>query len=274
MKPVAILGAGPAGLMAAHAAALAGRPIALFTKGDGTGAPVRSRLGGAQFLHEPIPYANDPEPDGLITYRLRGSVETYRHKVYGSDPNIPFVSMEDLVDGDTQAAWSLERTYDRLWEMLSADKANVIDLSPAWIDEAMQKEWFDLIVNTVPMTQLCLSNQGLITKEVPHVFVSQRIRIHNECVLEDLPDNTVVYDGDLSHSWYRCSRIFGVGSTEWSTLGPVPPYSDLVTARKPIKTTCTCYEDSVIRLGRHGTWTKGVLTHHAFNRMRQILEGK
>lgn len=272
MKPIAILGAGPAGLMAAHAVALSGKPIALFTKGDASGGPLRSKLGGAQFLHEPIPMVNDAEPDGVITYRLRGNVQTYRLKVYGKDPNIPFVSMEGLEDGKEQPAWSLMETYDALWELLSADRANVEDITPAWLDSVLEKDWFSLVINTVPLTQLCLSYQGLVTDDPGHAFISQRIVIHNECILEDLGDNSVFYSGDLSQSWYRASRIFGVGSTEWSALSPQPPLPGLVTARKPIKTTCSCYEDQVIRLGRHGSWTKGVLTHHAFNKARRIME--
>lgn len=261
MKPVAVLGAGPAGLMSAHALAMNGYPIALFTLPDAEGNPLKSKLGGAQFLHAPIPGING-DPDAEITYRVTGDPSTYQRKVYGDDLTIPFVSMSGIVDGQTQKAWNLIATYEALWEQLSVDRANCETINPRWLISAMEQEWFSGVVSSLPAPVMCLAHAGMRT-DVTHTFVSQHVLIDTECIL-DVPDNTVVYDGTEDRSWYRCSKIFGVGGTEWSALAPPPLMQNLIHARKPLRTNCDCFEDYLLRVGRFGEWTKGVLTHHAY----------
>lgn len=271
MKPVAVLGAGPAGLMAAHAVAMTGSTVVIFSAPDKEGNVAKSRLGGAQFLHEPIPMINDDMEATEVTYKLRGDVPTYKQKVYGDDPNIPFVSMEGTWDGKTQRAWSLRDTYDRLWDLLGGDSVNAEVIGTKWLDDMIEKGHFRAIISALPAPSICRMYNNETAPE-QHAFVSQRVLIHNECVLEDLPDNTVFYNGDLSQSWYRCSKLWGVGSTEWSSLAPRPPQPGLVEARKPLRTNCNCYESQVERVGRFGTWTKGVLAHHAFRAAQMFMD--
>lgn len=271
MRPVAVLGVGPAGLMAAHACALMGKPVALFSRGAQDTGPIKSKLGGAQFLHYPIPGINDiDEPDAEVRYILCGDSETYRRKVYGDDPNIPFVSMDSVKHDSTQRAWNLQHTYDVLWDTLvNGTTVNLEHIGAQWVDTALEKEWFDGIFSTVPAPSLCRSAAGLNGQ--PHMFKVQGVNIATECILDNLPDNHVVYDGTPDRSWYRCSRLFGQGGTEWR--GNVqPPYGNLIRVSKPLSTTCDCYAGKVIRLGRHGTWTKGVLTHDAFLEAYRALQ--
>lgn len=270
MKPIAILGVGPAGLMAAHACVLQGKMVALFSRGDMDTMPIKSKLGGAQFLHMPIPGINDVEkPDAEVRYVLCGTAAGYRRKVYGDNPAVPFVSMENVRHDQTQKAWNLQATYDLLWEALVAStKVNVEHIGPQWIDKALEGGWFETILSTVPAPALCRSAAGLNGK--PHLFAVQSVSIATTCVLDNLPDNHVVYDGTSERSWYRCSRLFGIGGTEWS--GIVPPYGNLIKVSKPVRTTCDCYAGQVVRLGRHGTWTKGVLTHDAFLEAYRVVQ--
>lgn len=261
--------------MAAHAVALTGQPIAIFTKGDEDRNPIKSRLGGAQFLHEPIPGINDADkPDAVITYETLGSVDSYRRKVYGSEP-VPFVSMEGLKDGDTQKAWNLINTYDRLWDLLGGGSVNTMNINTEWLDNIIEGNHFKLIFNTIPAPLLCRSQAGKMPGEMVHKFESQTIRIANYAMMGTMNDNTVIYNGDPDYSWYRCSKLFGVEGTEWSDNAPIPPIPEkLITARKPVRTNCDCYAEHVIRLGRHGTWTKGVLTHHAFTLAHAFATGQ
>lgn len=262
MKKVAILGTGPAGLMAAHAASLTGAMVHIFSMG-GSNGPTKSRIGGAQFLHQPMPIINEPlSPDGTIKYLTAGTIEGYRQKVYG-DADVPFVSMERLpVDGATDA-WSLSATYDTLWDLYCGGNAiNVVNISPEWLIELLENIGFDLVVSTIPKTSLCLAHAGLVPDT--HTFVSQRIRIANVNSMM-FEDNTMVYDGTKDVSWYRASKIFGVCTKEWGEGAPaVLPYEDVVVAKKPIRTDCVCFADKVLFTGRHGAWRKGVLTHDAF----------
>lgn len=266
MKTVAIIGVGPAGLMAAHACKLAGVPFHLFGLGD------KSKLGGAQFLHKPLPLLNDDEPDFTLAYRLRGEASTYREKVYGTS-GVPFVSMENVQDGQVVPAWSLERSYGMLWADIAGDGAsvNVLDVTPEVVLDWQERDTFGLIVSTIPKTAMCnASARGL-----SHHFWSQDIRIMNETVLDgSIEANTIVYDGTPDVSWYRTSLINGIGSTEWGTSAPkVMPYKT-VTARKPVRTTCDCFDGTnVLFTGRYGAWTKGLLAHDAFVHTWKALEG-
>lgn len=275
MKPVAVLGIGPAGLMAAHAVAVSGKPVALFGAPDDNGNPKKSKLGGAQFLHAGIPYINSDIPDTHVTFRVVGTQDIYRRKVYGDDgadiSKIPFVSFENVYDGMVQPAWNLQRTYDALWDTLSAERANVEHVDVDWVQKMLDADEFQAIVSSIPLPSICRSHHGY-GNEI-HNFFSQRIWIKDECIMEALPDETIMYDGTLEHSWYRCNRMFNFGGTEWSQDRPKPPYKDLVTATKPLWTGCNCWEGSVIRVGRFGEWKKGVLTHDAYTKARLEFAG-
>lgn len=242
MKPIAILGCGPAGLVAAHAVGMTGHPIAIFSQ------PVKSVISGAQFMHKPIPRLTNDEPDFTITFSVAGSPETYQRKVYAST-DVPFVSFSNVHDGMTQDAWSLPMVYERLWDSL---EGNINDqrVTPDWLEG--WEDRFDAVVSTVPMPALCRGN---------HHFASAEIKVSTE-QMATLPENTVHYDGTDDRSWYRCSNIQGFGGTEWG--GHVkPPYPNLVTIKKPIRTNCDCWP-GVFKVGRYGEWKKGELVHDAF----------
>lgn len=255
--------------MAAHACKLAGVPMAIFALGQ------KSQLGGAQFLHRAVPYLNDEaNPTAELTYKLVGTPEGYQQKVYG-DEDVSFVSMQHLKDGQRVPAWSLLDTYDTLWNEFERH-INQQEVTPQWLITHLEAGNFGGVVSTVPKTALCLAHAGLVSDR-PHLFVSQRVRILNESVLGPNFDNTIVYDGTPNVSWYRTSRIFGVGSTEWGASAAEKrlPYEEpLVVVKKPIRTDCTCFMDTVMFTGRYGAWQKGKLTHHAFVDTFQMVTPK
>lgn len=260
-KPVAILGCGPAGLMAAQAVVLSGREAVILSR------PVKSKLGGAQFLHMPIAGINDAAPDRVITYRKRGDEATYRKKVYGEE-YVPFTSFASVQDGETQEAWNLIETYDRLWEQFGGMISDV-NVGPQWLDDHLDE--FDLIFSTVPLPAICRARAGLSMASF-HSFRVQNIHVATESYGNwSWGDDTIVYDGTNERTWYRASKLFGVSGTEWSDQQSPPPVGNLVRDSKPVGTTCDCYRDRVIRLGRRGTWTKGVLTHDAFLGVLEVI---
>lgn len=263
MKPVAILGTGPAGLIAAQAVAMAGHPIALFGVADDDGKIKRSEIHGAQFLHKGVPGATNIAPDATVTLTGVGDAETYRAKVY-PDVKVPFVSFRP--DTRTEPVWRMEDAYDRLWDLLSADSANVQEVTPAWLDEAKEAGWFSAVISSIPAPALCRRIPG-------HDFRYQEISVLDKCMLESLDDNTVFYDGTEDRSWYRTSKLFGHGSTEWSGLAPAGLFEEdtvFTSIPKPIATTCDCFPD-IMRVGRMGTWTKGVLAHQVFEEVTGAL---
>jgi FAD binding domain len=272
LKAIAILGAGPAGLMAAHACAIKGKPFAVFAIGDEVNGVTKSKLGGAQFLHRAVPLLNDESPDAIITYKVTGTPSGYRTKVYG-DEDVPFVSMEHVRDGQEVEAWSLLNTYDRLWEGLAGkgQSINMETVDAKTVAEWLEEDKFAQIISTIPKPNLCLTYQGYVDQPKAHTFVSQRIRISNEPAL-DL-ENTIVYDGTQDVSWYRTSNLFGCGSTEWGEfMREKALHFHTVNVRKPVRTDCRCFDGQVLFTGRFGAWRKGILTHHAFVETWKMLE--
>jgi hypothetical protein len=264
MKKVAILGVGPAGLMAGYAASLVPNTFVSFFSAGGDNGPTKSKIGGAQFLHRAIPGIHNERPDGMVRYITVGSPVGYKEKVYGS-ADVPFVSMSNVADGQEVPAWSLSNTYDRLWDLLigHGNRVNVVDVTAAWLAELLTGGMYDLVVCTVPRPTVCLAHAGLVEGR-PHAFVSQPIRFMPRCTME-FKGNRMIYDGTKNVSWYRTSSIFGVGATEWSESAPERlPYDDVITIKKPISHDCSCFDGHVVFTGRVGAWRKGVLTHHAF----------
>jgi hypothetical protein len=249
---VTVLGCGPAGLAAAHgvltAAADRQMPVDLAI----VSRKVRSPLYGCQYLHRPIPYMPRVHST-TVSYRLRGSADGYRSKVYG--PNFfGTVSPEDL--GGEHKAWDIRESYMWLWKKY---QHLIIDgeVTPRTI-------WSldGLIINSIPRDALCHqghsfeSSKIIAAGDAPDMGIY--ISNHFQC-----DDDSVVCNGEETPSWYRISRVFGHTTVEWpASLGTVPVTS-AATVRKPTTTDCNCHPE-VIHVGRYGRWQKGVLSHTAY----------
>jgi hypothetical protein len=254
-KQIAILGCGPAGLVAAHAAIAADAgTVFVFSKRR------KSQLFGAQYLHAPIPDIS-PGPFVGVWYKLQGSIRGYREKVYGPEYG-GSVSPEDL--GQNHHAWDIRLTYEKLWMLYSS-----------WVQPAIiDNEWllvnagrFDVIISTVPAPVLCHSGS--------HTFYSQKIWAlgdapeNGQAITEDIPANTILCNGNRFPTWYRASNVFGYKTLEWSQRGPKPE-APVAETHKPLYTDCTCWPE-VQRLGRYGMWRKGVLVHEVYEGTRRCL---
>jgi hypothetical protein len=244
---VVVLGCGPAGLLAAHAAQSVGMEVVIVSK------KVRSNLQGAQFLHQFIPGLTSPQPDAVIDVRKVGTKEGYATKVYG-DPSAP-VSWDNY-DGPTPA-WNLLYSYDQLWETW---KDRIIDRE---VDEDVM-EWasdYLHVVSSVPLPVLAAAwGQG---PEADHaadwVFEFQDVHISVGLKVMLAPQ-VVVYNGEPTDEYYRASRLFGWGSMEYPMAK-----QDTKLIRKPLRSNVG---DEVYpwvqRVGRYGKWEKPVLAHHAY----------
>lgn len=237
---VIVLGCGPAGLLAAHAAQSVGMNVAIVSK------KVRSSLQGAQFLHQFIPGLTPPQPDAVIDVRKMGTKEGYATKVYG-DPSAP-VSWDNY-DGPTPA-WNLLYAYDQLWETW---KDRIYDHN---VDEDMM-EWvsdYNHVISSVPLPVLAKAyGDADATFEFQDVHISTGLKVM-------LAPQVVVYNGQPEDEWYRASRLFGWGSMEYPKEG-----QNTKLIRKPLRSTGT--EEIypwVLRVGRYGRWEKPVLAHHAY----------
>lgn len=249
---VLVFGCGPAGLMAAHAAALNEHDVIIVSKAR------KSFMKGAQYLHRPIPLPQSVRLEPFkVTYDLLGTPEQYRRKVYhgiwdGS------VSPEDLTE--THDGWDIRVTYDWLWETYGPYVQDA-ELNPSLIDEGLQWAKPDIAISTIPATLLCLEG---------HSFGQQMIWSSDQPMVP-LEQNWVVCNGQDSPAWYRAARIQDYDTVEWPQMFRPPiSYDHLWEVPKPTRTNCTCFPE-IHRMGRYGKWTKGVLSHEAFYETEKLL---
>lgn len=257
---VAILGSGPAGLMSAAACFAARQIDELCVFSERIDSP--SNLFGAQYLHAPIPYYT-PEVSGtpprMIEYRLQGTPEDYRRKVYGPmwDGS---VSPEDLAEA--HPAWDLRETYHNLWTDFHGEMSEV-HMDPAGMKFLLEGDTkygkFDLIISSIPKPAICPAG---------HQFKSTKIWAAGEApglgieLPYKCPEDVVICNGEEHPSWYRMSNIYGHKTVEWPEWIR-PPFSSAALVQKPLENNCNCWPE-VVHVGRYGKWQKGVLTHNAY----------
>lgn len=246
MTRIAVLGCGPAGLLAAHAVIQSGIEPVVYSIGN------RSELPGTMYLHEPIPDLTAEEPDGTVTYRKVGTKECYAEKVYKD--RLKPCSWDSFEEGE-HPAWSARAMYDELWSRyhgLIRDQS----LSP-WDIDAMTGD-FALIISAIPATALC--------RKPYHKFTHAEIWVSREKQPE-VEEGEIIYNGARFDPWYRSCDIFGYQATEYGEF-----QDGLPRGIKPIDTNCDCHSDkNLIRVGRFGRWSKGELVHHAYGRTQRVV---
>lgn len=245
MRDVAILGCGPAGLLAALAVEQAGfNPVIYSIK-------AKSVMPGAQFLHEPIVGLTNDDPDMEITFIKQGTKEVYAMKVYG-DPEAP-CSWDDYPQG-ARPAWSLSDAYDRLWDRYGDQ---VIEGAVKPLSLNTIESMYDLVFSTIPAPVLC-SNWL-------HRFPSASVWIRSWNHADTSAKPFVEYNGSQLVGYYRMSTIGGWSSTEFGHRA-----LNTVEGKKPLGTDCNCRPE-IHRLGRFGKWQKGVLVHHAYHEAKEVV---
>lgn len=260
---VAVLGCGPAGLLAAFAAEEDGHDVTVLSQ------HVKSRISGAQYIGSPIPGLDVSEEE--VHYVKLGTREGYAEKVYG-DKEAP-VSWDTFPEGPV-AAYRMETVYDMLWS-LYYDRIGNVELNSAMIPSICEQN--DVVLSTVPAPALCYS--------IPrHEFYSATIQVAEAPIVG--VRNLIVYSGRPEDQWYRASNLFGHPSVEFGPSshyrnGDAPVYvsgytkgHELRKGIKPTRTECDCHLHipNYHRLGRFGRWVKGVLVIDAFNDAKRIAE--
>jgi hypothetical protein len=269
VKRVTVLGAGPTGLLAAHAAEQAGREVQVLTRPDANGNPVKSQLHGCQYLHGRIPSMDMPLLGAVVGYELIGGTdEEYRAKVYGASWN---GKVSPQKHGGVHEAWDLRAAYDQLWDKWYP-RIMGVNVEPAVI-AGLQRQRDMITYCTIPAPVLCQNPE--------HKFLSRDVWAMGEldprqgATNRELPyrapDMTVQCNGAEAPRWYRAATVFGCSTLEWPD-GPKPPVTGVARVSKPLSTDCDCHlMPRWRRLGRYGMWAKGVLTHEAYYRVAEDL---
>jgi hypothetical protein len=253
---IAILGCGPAGLLAAHAAIGMGEDVVIFSNKG------KSHLNGAQYLHAAIPGtpSEDEEPV-TVSYQLFGSGDDYRTKVYGKDWD-GTVSPEDL--SENHPAWDIRATYDFLWDQYEGS-VNDSQISAASLLGRSAAE-YDMIISSIPAPILCVKGHTFASTEI---WAAGDAHGMLEPIPYECPDNTVLCNGEKEPAWYRISNLYGHKTVEWPGTTPKPPVR-AVRVTKPTFNNCDCLPN-IKRVGRYGRWEKGVLSHDAFQSTLRAL---
>lgn len=244
---LAVLGAGPSGLVTAHIAKNLGYNVEVFSKGAR-----KSDIYGCQYLHAPVPgiHAEIQGPGIEVNYRLDGTSNGYRDKVYGQDYR-GTVSPEDLIG--KHMAWDLRSTYNALWEHNGRD-VHALDVSvPGALAELRRSA--EVILSTIPAPMLC-------EKPDVHKFTWQTVWAMGDApgiqeVPVQVPEFTVICNGADTPAWYRAANVYGYKTVEWP-VHRKPPIPEVTQVRKPLLMSCDCNGD-IIRFGRYGAWKKGIL---------------
>lgn len=256
-KPKAyILGAGPAGLVAAHAATLKGYDVEI-----GTNQLSPSQITGAQYLDRYIPGITEREPDGQIKFYKRGTAAGYAQKIY-NNVDAP-TSWDKYDDEGMYDIWYLRDVYSAMWERY---KSRMFKME---VDANVMASFMDtdseLIVVALPLKAIC--------SNADHAFLSQEVTVYPGFPtdvgkkyehLKDDQSNWILYNGKKKTVWYRCSRINHGDSVEVSGH-----YTDGHMVTKPLATTCDCWKEvpRVVLVGRYGTWDKNELVSGAWERV-------
>jgi hypothetical protein len=259
-----ILGCGPAGLFAAASAEAAGMSVRIFSKAR------QSRMFGAQYLHAPIPGLMADGDRFDVEYILRGTVDGYREKVYGPGSNAE-TSPERLLG--FHLAWDIRAAYDRAWKRYE-NRIEHTELRSDLVKTMAETAWRakrTLVISSVPAPILC-QRRDLHRFGVAEIWAMGDAPEMNQYAPVTVDSNTVVCNGEDSPRWYRAANILGHRSVEWPA-GVKPPVNGAARIQKPIWTNCDCLP-GVIRVGRYGTWTKGILSHQAYEEVqRRRAEG-
>lgn len=260
---VAILGFGPAGLIAAHTLAQESRQMEIDIFGDTKQG--KSPVGGAQYLHAPLD--DRDEPDGEIDFVKLGEAEGYRHKIYpGYETTTSWESYEGIVP-----AWSLRKVYDKLWDVWGSQiQHRVFDGMD--LVALLDANSYDLVFSSIPLPAICMAPNS-------HGFPKVDIKISKGSPLD--MDNVVMYSGREEDLWYRTSRIFGEGWTEFGILNSTDALRvvgmdhldhthPILHGVKPLGSDCICFPQ-VHRIGRFGNWDRKLLLHHVPDQVRAAL---
>src|SRR5215468_10230313 len=225
MTRVAIVGCGPAGLLAAHAVAQAGHTPVVYSD---IAAP--SPVYGGVYLHQAIP---DVGGGGeWITFRKLGSAEGYAEKVYGH--RAAPTSWQRLGEGQ-HPAWALRPVYDALWRTYG-EAVQVLHVNP--LVAAGLANDYPLVLSSAPLPMLCQAPEQ-------HRFPARAVW-YKDTAPSWVAPKTMVYNGHPDWAWFRSSDVFGHRLTEYGDEVP-----GARAGRKVLLTTCTCHP-RIVRIGRWG----------------------
>lgn len=269
---IAVLGCGPAGLMAADAAWGEGHEINIF-------APAKkSPIAGAQFVHAKTGWYCSTTHDLEVDVIKVGSGEGYAYNVYG-DMNAP--SSWPKFQTGKLFGWDMKLSYDRLWDRYG----ELIENETVTAERLMELlKLYDKVISSIPLPFMCYGNHDFKHQDV-FIVHGEADEVHKKSgdmmYYNGLPDSLGVFPGQMAvgPAWYRFSQLNGYQAWEYAIhkvsfetlVENKGDDQEVASVRKAVSTNCDCWSD-VIRVGRYGCWDKNVLTHHVREQVLNALQ--
>lgn len=247
---VIVLGTNLEGLLAGHAATLAGRDVYFIEETD---VP-----GGLDFLAAPIPMTvADAVP---LRVELVGDEPFFYQKLSGTGSGKKI----ELPFGDSNGlpVWNPLQVFEQLTEIYGrffhspGDSGIDPELVGSLASDAQ-------IISAVQMPAIC--------KEVDDHTFSWAGLVRMPAVQN--PDgHTISLSGDLDHPWAIQGATF-FGSYKIYNVHDKPPVSEdkIVRDFLPLKTNCDCWPD-VLKVSDAAQWNSKYPTHRAFYRTFDTLD--
>lgn len=246
---VAVLGCGPAGLLAAHAIVLSGHePVVLSRK-------ERSVIPGSVYLHESVPEVTSAYPENFVQYIRLGTAEGYARKVYGDGARN--TGWENYFQ--TYPSWNAVACYEKLWEMYENRISDVL----------IDQETLNVITGNYPIIISTLPAPGMCSDPERHSFNGVPYYIRTLPLPPmDAHRDVVVYNGLANDPWYRWSVLSGVCSIE----STIDIWEERIVGTKATTTDCDCWPQ-IVRAGRWAEWRHGVLLNDAYKTALSVMKG-
>lgn len=253
---IAVLGAGPSGLVAAHAAASLGHDVCLY---DAEPREPDGQTAGVFYLHQSCDL---DVPSSVVRTSAVGTRDGYRDKVYGPSydghVSYPAYETESVVwDGMAALAHLWSRFQDRI--------------IPAYVegfdDVQTVAGMYDRTICTIPAMILA-----------PHLtWESQQVTVATRSRIAPPVAGCVIYEGHADVPWYRYSDIFGRETYEYVPNAAVDVSDDYGWTIRNVEKVVTAPRanfpdlDNVMFAGRYGAWNKRCLTHDVYRDVRGWL---
>lgn len=269
---IAVIGAGPAGMLAAHAIVRNGHEPVIF-------APQKkSHISKVQCLWRQIP--GMPVESFTLTLERRGIRARYATRLYG---NPAAQCGWDKAQPGPHNVWPLDEVYDILWDRYSDFIQPSGLLSRVQIQDLLES--FPVVLSSASARDLCYG---------AHTFQAQQTQIVAKETVASAQAMTALNgerdSQDPRNDFYRWTRCRGLEVWEYATddweqfaMGTMLVHKDRGTAvpgLKPRWNDCDCYQEvdtgyerpqQLHRIGRFGRWEQGVLAHQAFADTTAIL---
>jgi len=256
-----ILGAGPSGMMAAHAASHRGYHVTIWDRD-----PDKTRRNsGVYFLHGDCFLALDAVDvqqrvlgsDGMSSAELAAA---YGDKVYGSAAKVSKVSVVGANSQTVIRGYNSGQAIARLWDLYGGqvETENISDM----YEVKVALGDYDVVISTIPLPVL-----------FPGLAVSSE-QVWIKWGQAPLDEAFVFYNVNPHAPWYRCSAIFGVFTMEYAH-GQVPTHTEGCQVGQVTKVIGRhgdpIVPERLILTGRYGAWDKSFLTHTVFSHVLQEL---